>query len=144
MVRYLATPQSVKEADANADPASYEIYENTRDGSEAKNIDTMYLPLRRRFWPRLIISFFLAVMIFKLLSTIALGELVAGFVISVGGKQTADACPGYNADNVTITKTGLSAHLTLAGTACNSYGHDIPELILSVNYDTGLCFETGS
>ncbi|KAH7025897.1 family 31 glycosyl hydrolase [Microdochium trichocladiopsis] len=52
---------------------------------------------------------------------------------------TADplaACPGYKASNVQTTDTGLTAELTLAGTACNVYGTDLDDLVLSVSYDT--------
>ncbi|KXJ90785.1 family 31 glycosyl hydrolase [Microdochium bolleyi] len=46
------------------------------------------------------------------------------------------ACPGYKASNVKTTDTGLTADLTLAGTACNVYGTDLNDLVLSVSYDT--------
>ncbi|KAF2213286.1 glycoside hydrolase family 31 protein [Cercospora zeae-maydis SCOH1-5] len=48
----------------------------------------------------------------------------------------AAACPGYSASNVQTTNTGLTADLSLAGPACNSYGEDIRNLKLVVNYDT--------
>lgn len=47
------------------------------------------------------------------------------------------ACPGYKASNFQTTDTGLTAELTLAGTACNVYGTDLDNLVLSVSYDTG-------
>lgn len=53
---------------------------------------------------------------------------------------TTDAladCPGYNASNVRVTPTGVTADLTLAGAACNVYGTDLPNLILQVTYQTG-------
>lgn len=46
-------------------------------------------------------------------------------------------CPGYNASNVVVTPTGVTANLTLAGAACNVYGTDLPSLILQVTYQTG-------
>lgn len=46
-------------------------------------------------------------------------------------------CPGYNASNVRVTPTGVTADLTLAGAACNVYGTDLPNLILQVTYQTG-------
>lgn len=49
----------------------------------------------------------------------------------------ASSCPGYSASNVQTTGTGLTADLALAGPACNSYGEDIQNLKLTVNYDTG-------
>ena len=44
-------------------------------------------------------------------------------------------CPGYKA-NVQKTDAGLTADLTLAGAACNVYGIDIPDLTLSVEYQS--------
>ncbi|KAK5652429.1 hypothetical protein OQA88_10472 [Cercophora sp. LCS_1] len=45
-------------------------------------------------------------------------------------------CPGYKASNVKTSATGLTATLTLAGTACNVYGDDLRELRLEVSYET--------
>lgn len=45
-------------------------------------------------------------------------------------------CPGYQASNVRISSTGLTAHLVLAGNACNVYGTDIHDLDLTVEYQT--------
>ena len=47
------------------------------------------------------------------------------------------ACPGYKASNVQTSATGLTADLSLAGTACDVYGTDLTDLILEVSYDTG-------
>ena len=47
------------------------------------------------------------------------------------------ACPGYKAQNVSHTSTGVQARLRLAGAACNIYGTDLDDLILSVEYQTG-------
>jgi len=52
-------------------------------------------------------------------------------------QANAAECPGYLASNLQYTTTGLSARLTLAGPACNSYGKDIENLSLIVNYDNG-------
>jgi len=43
-------------------------------------------------------------------------------------------CPGYKASNVANTATGFTADLTLAGPACNTYGNDIYDLTLLVEY----------
>lgn len=45
-------------------------------------------------------------------------------------------CPGYIASNVQKTAYGLTASLTLAGTACHVYGTDIEALNLTVEYQT--------
>lgn len=140
MVRYLAVPQSAKQVPPfDAGPASFDLndIDLAWDECGANDIDTMHIPLRRRFWPRIIISGLMAIMFIKLLSTIAFSELVAALPSFLGRGQTIYNCKGYNAHNVSYTATGLNAHLSLVGTPCNSYGYDIPELYLSVNYDTG-------
>ncbi|GJE89296.1 glycoside hydrolase family 31 protein [Phanerochaete sordida] len=45
-------------------------------------------------------------------------------------------CPGYTLQNLVETATGLTAHLSLAGPACNAFGHDIANLTLEVTYDS--------
>lgn len=53
---------------------------------------------------------------------------------------TLGSCPGYKASGVKTTANGLTASLTLAGTACNVYGTDLKELTLTVEYQSGkLC-----
>ncbi|KAK7994138.1 hypothetical protein PG989_007519 [Apiospora arundinis] len=47
----------------------------------------------------------------------------------------SSACPGYTASNVQQYSNGLTASLKLAGDACNSFGRDVDELKLTVNYD---------
>ncbi|KAF2020858.1 glycoside hydrolase family 31 protein [Aaosphaeria arxii CBS 175.79] len=49
--------------------------------------------------------------------------------------QLAD-CPGYAASNVKQTDSSLTADLTLAGPACNSYSQDLQNLKLVVEYQT--------
>lgn len=70
------------------------------------------------------------------------GALIAAtgraFVIVV--PRQATFCPGYSISNVQSGNTGLTADLSLAGPACNSFGSDIPSLKLMVNYDTGMNF----
>ncbi|EMC97876.1 glycoside hydrolase family 31 protein [Baudoinia panamericana UAMH 10762] len=46
------------------------------------------------------------------------------------------ACPGYKASHIQHTENGLTATLTLAGTACNAYGTDLTDLTLTVEYQT--------
>ncbi|KAK8253910.1 hypothetical protein IWZ00DRAFT_211443 [Phyllosticta capitalensis] len=48
-----------------------------------------------------------------------------------------DSCPGYTASNVQDRGSTLTADLKLAGTACNTYGRDLTELKLRVEYQTG-------
>ena len=50
---------------------------------------------------------------------------------------TLASCPGYRASGVETTGNGLTATLTLAGTACNVYGTDLEELTLTVDYQSG-------
>jgi len=47
------------------------------------------------------------------------------------------ACPGYKASNVQQSATGVTADLTLGGTACDVFGDDLEDLTLEVTYDTG-------
>lgn len=46
-------------------------------------------------------------------------------------------CPGYSATNIQQTDNGLTADLHLAGRACDVYGVDLPNLTLTVEYQTG-------
>lgn len=50
----------------------------------------------------------------------------------------SNTCPGYEASNVVKTDSGLSADLSLAGTACSVYSDDIEDLKLVVEYQTGM------
>ena len=52
------------------------------------------------------------------------------------GVTSAVSCPGYTAQNVSQTATGLVAHLKLAGPACDVYGYDLDDLVLQVEYQT--------
>lgn len=45
-------------------------------------------------------------------------------------------CPGYVASNLVKTAYGLTADLTLAGSACNVYGTDVANLRLTVEYQS--------
>lgn len=47
------------------------------------------------------------------------------------------SCPGYSASNIQQSGSGLTADLTLAGEACNAYGIDLPNLTLTVEYQSG-------
>ena len=47
------------------------------------------------------------------------------------------SCPGYNAANVVVSPSGLTAELHLAGAGCGMYGDDIDVLLLEVTYETG-------
>ena len=88
-------------------------------------------------------------MLRQLVTGLALASSVSGAAVSVSRRQaggaTRESCPGYVASDVQTTatglpsqiKTGLTASLNLGGEACNVYGADVPELKLSVNYDTG-------
>lgn len=60
--------------------------------------------------------------------------LVAANVIP--RQVNVESCPGYNASNVKQSRNGLTADLTLAGTACNVHGSDIQDLTLTVEYQS--------
>ncbi|KAH9816984.1 glycoside hydrolase family 31 protein [Teratosphaeria destructans] len=55
---------------------------------------------------------------------------------SANGSDSLAGCPGYKASNVQTSNSGLTADLTLAGTACNVYGTDIEDLTLIVEYQS--------
>lgn len=59
------------------------------------------------------------------------------FASIVAGTAAQSECPGYSASNVQKTDSGLSATLALAGEACDIYGTDLPNLTLTVEYQTG-------
>lgn len=49
-----------------------------------------------------------------------------------------EKCPGYKAFNVKDSGNTLAADLKLAGKPCNTYGIDIKDLKLEVEYQTGM------
>ena len=51
--------------------------------------------------------------------------------------QAQNSCPGYTASNVKQSSTGITADLHLAGKPCDVYGTDLPNLTLTVEYQTG-------
>ncbi|KAK5169939.1 hypothetical protein LTR04_005570 [Oleoguttula sp. CCFEE 6159] len=50
--------------------------------------------------------------------------------------SSVESCPGYAASNVQHGTGSVTADLTLAGTACNTYGTDLTDLKLVVEYQT--------
>ena len=71
-------------------------------------------------------------------TTLASSTPVPALYPRQSGNDTVDlsTCPGYKASNIRTTATGLTASLTLAGTACNAYGTDLTDLTLTVEYQT--------
>lgn len=53
--------------------------------------------------------------------------------------RRAEDCPGYKASNVVRSKNGITADLTLAGSACNLYSPDIADLEFTAEWQTGRC-----
>ena len=64
--------------------------------------------------------------------------VVGAAVLKRQATGNVDDCPGYKASDVVQTDTGLTAKLTLAGPACNVYSKDVQNLLLAVNYDSGM------
>ncbi|PWY89999.1 alpha/beta-glucosidase agdC [Aspergillus heteromorphus CBS 117.55] len=60
---------------------------------------------------------------------------LAGAAVT-GTPKTLQECPGYKASHVKQNATSLTADLTLAGSPCNSYGTDLKNLKLLVEYQT--------
>lgn len=76
----------------------------------------------------------LSTMLFQLLAGAAIAATVSSRALS---RQVNADSTGYTASNIQNSETGLTADLALAGPATNSYGNDIENLRLTVNYDTG-------
>lgn len=55
---------------------------------------------------------------------------------AVVAAQNIASCPGYSISNIQQTVSGLTAELFLAGDACNVYGADLPNLTLTVEYQS--------
>lgn len=55
----------------------------------------------------------------------------------VSASSSLDSCPGYNAVNVQVTETDLTADLILAGEPCGIYGPEIQKLALLVQTQSG-------
>lgn len=51
-------------------------------------------------------------------------------------EKDLSACPGYKVTDQWETESGFYASLSLAGTACDVYGVDLPDLKLEVEYQT--------
>lgn len=70
----------------------------------------------------------------------ALGYFIAGAsAAAVLATRDSTSCPGYKATNVqTQHGSVVSADLILAGSACNLYGTDLDNLVLQVEYETGM------
>jgi len=72
-------------------------------------------------------------------TSLAVTSIVTAGIIPRQANGTIESCPGYKASNIKTSSTGLSASLTLAGTACNAYGTDLNDLTLTVEYQTSEC-----
>lgn len=69
-------------------------------------------------------------------SSINYAPSVTPNVLNTAAPNAQNLCPGYKASNVEKSSSGLTADLTLAGPACNVYGNDIHNLILSVEHQS--------
>ena len=78
----------------------------------------------------------------KIVALVASASLSSGTAIarraSNGTSSGIDSCPGYTASNVVQSGSGFTADLALAGPACNTYGTDLQNLTLKVDYQTGM------
>jgi hypothetical protein len=73
-----------------------------------------------------------------LAASLTLVSSVSASILPRQQNATLASCPGYKASGVETTGNGLTATLTLAGTACNVYGTDLEELTLTVEYQSGM------
>lgn len=67
-------------------------------------------------------------------SLLLLAPLVGAAAIAPRDVQ----CPGYKASNVKEDHNSLTADLELAGKPCNTFGEDLKNLRLLVEYQTGM------
>ncbi|KAE8355353.1 putative alpha/beta-glucosidase agdC [Aspergillus coremiiformis] len=70
-----------------------------------------------------------------MLASLLLLVPLAGAVV-IGSRANTPPCPGYKASNIQETDHAVTADLTLAGTPCNTYGKDLQNLKLLVEYQT--------
>lgn len=66
----------------------------------------------------------------------ALAGLISASAAVASCCANVDLCPGYRASSVQESHNGLTADLTLAGTACDVYGKDLKNLKLQVIYES--------
>ncbi|KAF2723683.1 glycoside hydrolase family 31 protein [Polychaeton citri CBS 116435] len=71
-----------------------------------------------------------------LCASLAVASTTVASAIPAIREADVSTCPGYKASNVKTSSTGLTATLSLAGTACNVYGTDLKDLTLTVEYQT--------
>lgn len=64
-----------------------------------------------------------------------LAPLVSAAVL--GSRSKLEDCPGYKASNIKQLGNRLTADLSLAGDACDTYGLDLADLKLLVEEQTG-------
>ncbi|KAF2140842.1 glycoside hydrolase family 31 protein [Aplosporella prunicola CBS 121167] len=65
--------------------------------------------------------------------------VAASFASTVAVRQDSapiENCPGYTASNIVDTGSAFTADLKLAGSACNTYGTDLTDLKLQVEYQS--------
>ncbi|KAI9932221.1 hypothetical protein ASPWEDRAFT_110472 [Aspergillus wentii DTO 134E9] len=70
-----------------------------------------------------------------MLGSLLLLAPLAGAAV-IGSRENSQHCPGYKASNVQEGSNSLTADLTLAGNPCNTYGTDLKNLKLLVEYQT--------
>lgn len=63
---------------------------------------------------------------------------------TASSQESDQLCPGYKASNIKEHHSSLTADLTLAGKPCNTYGTDLKDLRLLVEYQTGDTFLSSS
>ncbi|KAE8142571.1 putative alpha/beta-glucosidase agdC [Aspergillus pseudotamarii] len=71
-----------------------------------------------------------------MLGSLLLCASLAGAAV-IESRTDTQQCPGYKASNVQENDRSLTADLTLAGKPCNTYGTDLQNLKLLVEYQTG-------
>lgn len=70
-------------------------------------------------------------------SMLLLAPLAAGAAVLGSRSEDQSDCPGYYLSNIHEKHNSLTADLTLAGKPCDTYGKDLKDLKLLVEYQTG-------
>lgn len=71
-----------------------------------------------------------------LFGLVILAQAMTGASLKCRGDPSK--CPGYKAENIAKTDSGITADLNLAGAACNAYSRDLKNLKLLIEYETSM------
>lgn len=67
-----------------------------------------------------------------------LSTVVGATATALTSRDSLKSCPGYKVSRVHETGNTIRANLELAGKPCNTYGKDLENLVLKVEFQTGI------